>query len=281
MSSLLAGHLSDLDYAGFSPRTIEDRRRLLDSLDRDRDHFPYGIDHASADEIKAFLARSGWAPWTRWTYREHVINFYRWEVRAGRLDWDPTADLPRMRRPNQRRRPVTDEQLRLALERSDPWWQLIILLAAYDGLRAREATRLRREDVTADELTVRGKGGRVDVLPTHPLVWQRVEAMPPGLLLPRADGREMRDVPQRARDHFDAIDLPDVHLHRMRHWFGTMLMRAGVDIETIRILMRHEHLSSTAIYLHEIDGQRSKAIRTLPALHNTEPQTAGPQQDAA
>lgn len=280
MSVLLSAHLRDLKTAGYSPRSIEDRRRLLDSLDRDRDHFPEGIDRASTDELAEWLDHDDWAPWTRWTYREHLVNFYRWEVSAGRLDWSPAEDLPRMRRPNQRRRPVTDDQLRQALERSDPWWRLAITLCAYEGLRAREAARLRREDVTADDLTVRGKGGRVDTLPTHPQVWRLVEPLPDGLLLPGRDGREVAKIPQRARHHFDRIGLPDVHLHKLRHWFATMLMRAGVDIETIRLLMRHEHLSSTAIYLHEVNGQRSNAIRTLPVLHGLD-ENASSQQNAA
>ena len=38
--------------------------------------------------------------------------------------------------------------------------------------------------------------------------------------------------------------------HRLRHTFATHLVRAGVNIVTIRDLLGHRQISSTQIYLH-------------------------------
>jgi integrase len=70
----------------------------------------------------------------------------------------------------------------------------------------------------------------------------------------------------RARRHFNRIGLPKVHLHRFRHYFGTTLVRAGVDLRTVQELMRHRNLASTQGYTLITSGQRRAAVNALPVL---------------
>lgn len=51
--------------------------------------------------------------------------------------------------------------------------------------------------------------------------------------------------------------------HCLRHWFGTALVRAGVDLRTVQTLMRHQNLSSTAVYTAIADERRAKGIQLL------------------
>lgn len=274
MSTLLAAHLRHIRAEGLSPRTVAERERLLTQVDRE---LPCGIDRATTDELATWLSRDGWAAWTRVTFDRHLRAFYRWATggRVPYLDWDPMTELRRPRHPDADPHPATDEQIALALERSSAWWQRCITLCAYAGLRASEAAGLRREDVAESGLRICGKGGKTKVLPVHPQIWLRVGPEPPGPLLPGYDGQPVRSLPVLARRHFDRIGLPGLHLHMCRHWFATMLLRGGADIETVRQLMRHASIINTSAYLYITDGQRRNAIATLPVLH------AGPQQDAA
>jgi len=51
--------------------------------------------------------------------------------------------------------------------------------------------------------------------------------------------------------------------HCLRHWFGTALLEAGVDLRTVQELMRHQSLTSTEIYTRVTDARRAAGIDRL------------------
>lgn len=53
--------------------------------------------------------------------------------------------------------------------------------------------------------------------------------------------------------------------HLLRHSFGTGLSHERVDLDVIRDLMGHAHLSSTSVYLHSDDERRRSAIERAQA----------------
>lgn len=271
---LIDEYLAHMRAGGYAARTITDRGELLARMN---DQLPQGLYEATTSELTQWLADPTWSQWTRCTYFGHVNGFFRWATTGDDppLDWDPSADLHRPRNPNRVPHPVTEEELNAALSRSDRRWRLVVLLAAFAGLRAGEISRLRREDVTTERIrVVRGKGGRDAALPTHPAIWALVARMPSGLLVRTRTGREFTgdQLSVMARHHFDSINMPEVHLHRFRHYFATMLLRkkdnggAGADIREVQALMRHSSLATTAGYLQVTDEQLVRAIGNLPDL---------------
>lgn len=269
MSDLVEAHLDHLRALGRSPRTITERGTVLRRLHA---QLPLGIAWAASQEIEAWFAAlvvAGASAWTLATYAMHVRGFYRWA--DGRmLVGDPVADLPRPRCPHSVPDPVTDEELRLSLVRSDDWWQRCIRFATLAGLRASELARLRVEDVRADRILIRrAKGGDPQTVPTHSQLAAIAGAMPPGPLLPRRlDGDHVsgRGLSVAARKHFDSIGLRAVHLHRFRHRFGTDLLRQGVDVRVVQELLRHRSIRSTQGYTLVVDAQREAGVRRLPDL---------------
>jgi integrase len=67
------------------------------------------------------------------------------------------------------------------------------------------------------------------------------------------------------RELFKAAGVEREHgtLHRLRHSFGTRLLHAGVDIETVRDLMGHADISTTGRYLSTTDPRKRAAVAAL------------------
>ncbi len=68
------------------------------------------------------------------------------------------------------------------------------------------------------------------------------------------------------RYHREQAGVPAGHPHALRHSFGTALAEAGVDLSVIQALMGHDHVDSSAAYIHlaptflreEFDAARSR-----------------------
>ncbi len=52
------------------------------------------------------------------------------------------------------------------------------------------------------------------------------------------------------RYHREQSGVPAGHPHALRHSFGTALAEAGVDLSVIQALMGHDHVDSSAAYIH-------------------------------
>lgn len=58
---------------------------------------------------------------------------------------------------------------------------------------------------------------------------------------------------------------PEMSLHKMRHTFATLLVEAGVDLNTIGALLGHTNKRATEIYAQVTDTRQRVAIRMIKA----------------
>lgn len=272
MDDLIGEYAEYLRDDGKSPKTIDCRIRFLREADRE---LPRGLWQASERELRTMFAEHGWTGWTPATYQGHIRGFFRWATDGddSPLTYDPTTRIRRARTPDPKPKPVTDEELRLALERSDGEWPLAITLAAYGGLRNIEILALRRDDVTEASIHIRhGKGNKEATIPCHGAIWRMVQDRPSGVLVRWPPSLTSSWMSSMARKHFDKIGLPGVHMHRFRHWYGTTIVRemqrrGNVDPFALKEAMRHARLDTALNYVHIADEQRRLAISTLPILN--------------
>lgn len=139
-------------------------------------------------------------------------------------------------------------------------------LMLFSGLRSAEALSLDIDDVDIPRGWVRvvGKGDKERRVPLDPDVAGVVQAY---LLAerPETDERALFVVakgPNRGRPlspgglrtifryHRDKAGVPAGHPHALRHSFGTALAEAGVDLAVLQALMGHDHIDSSAAYIH-------------------------------
>ncbi|HXI18752.1 MAG TPA: hypothetical protein VNM48_20495, partial [Chloroflexota bacterium] len=176
---LSSQHLADwalwMQAAGMSLRTIHSRLRLVDQLS---EHTGTQAGTLSWQPVAAFLGR-GISAGTRSTYYADLRAYYRWLVIMDHRADDPTAKLHRPRAPRRIPRPITTEQLQTLLTSISRSRTLaMVLLAAYQGLRAHEIAGMRGEMIRGGVLRVIGKGAVDADLPLHPAIEDQARRHP-------------------------------------------------------------------------------------------------------
>lgn len=204
-------------------------------------------------------------------------SWFRWLRQSGHRDDDPLADLKAPRVPRRHPRPIATTHLEHLLSiRMKRRTRMMILLAAYEGLRVHEIAKMRPEhvDEAAGALFVVGKGGVERDLPLHEAVLDALVYMPrrgwwfpaykPNELFPRGGGHILpRSVSTVISDTMARAGVPG-SAHSLRHWFATALLTEGADTRTVQELLGHASLATTQIYTEVADTRRAEAVHRLP-----------------
>ena len=150
----------------------------------------------------------------------------------------------------------------------------VILLILRLGLRANEVATLRLDDMDwrAGQLTIHGKGNRVDQLPLPVDVGEAIAAY---LCRGRPRSATAREVFLRVQPPLVGLTrvgvsslvaaaarragLGVVRPRRLRHTAATDMLRAGASLPEIGQVLRHRSLGTTAIYAR-VDVERLRAI---------------------
>ena len=282
--SVLESHIKSLK-ATKSERTVQARRYILQQLHR---RLPFGLLYGSEEQIEAWLAdlrESGRSLWTLAIYSRHAFAFYRWACARGFLDGDPTARIQVPRTPRLIPNPVTQEEFMHMLRHLPPPLDTAAVLAGFEGMRVSEIAACERQHVTPDLVTIPcGKGGQPGTVPTHPFVLEWIRNRPPALascsrcssersgsspcrrLIVNRNGKHVSGhwISMTARYHLDKLGLPDVHMHRLRHRYGTLIQQIGGDLRVTQECLRHNSIQSTQGYTLVTNSRRTAAVASLP-----------------
>ncbi len=135
------------------------------------------------------------------------------------------------------------------------------------GMRLREIEGLNIGDIdfSAQTLRVKGKGGKIRILPIGDIAFEKLNdylkrrrkngekfSMNTPLFLnkngDRLTGRSIaRIIKKRARE---AGFFKNIHPHIFRHSFATHLLNGGADLRVVQELLGHSSLSTTQVYTH-------------------------------
>lgn len=268
---------SDWQYAqGMSENTVSARVRRIEL-------FAAMIGdpvNATTDDVVAYMASlpRSLVRSTRATYYSHIRAWFSWLVLNERRVDDPTVRVPAPRSPKREPRPVTEHQLVLIL--GTPMHRrtrMMVLLAAFQGLRVHEIAKFRGEDIdyTAQQIRVVGKGGTDKVLPLHPLIAEfAVEFPARGFWFPskvdKAGHIRSRSVSDIVGDVLRRAGVPRGSAHRLRHTYATMLVKNGENLRVVQELLRHASLQTTQIYTGVTFDQQRDAIRRLGMPDDTD-----------
>lgn len=235
------------------------------------------VTRADVDRWVSGLVAKRLAPKTIKNVRGHLNAVFTHALREGWCDRNPVTGSVC---PQQQRstgimflEPGQIEALVAAVP-DDPWGEVerdLYPVAAFTGLRQGELLELRGRDVDLAAGIVRAerkvlggkvsqtKGRSVRSVPLAPQVLQvlasrmlRHDTGPDDLIFASPLGGHFSRY--TLGDRFDAAiaaaGVPRITFHGLRHSFGTLAARAGVDVNTLRAWYGHTEVATTMIYLH-------------------------------
>ena len=279
--------LRDLEVRGGSGATrrsySSDLQQLLEWL-AERDLTVADLDRKRVRAFSADLGRRGYAPATLARKLSTLRGLTRHLTEAGVLAADPAHSLPGPRR--RRRLPrvlsVADvDTLVAATDGTDPFSlrdRLILELLYGCGLRSMELVALRLGDVQAAQaqLVVRGKGGKMRIVPlgdeaaaalrryvergrgelerglAGAVAAQVASTRREAPLLLSRSGRSLltSDVRRLVVKYSRLAGIDPASPHMLRHAYATHMLERGADLRAIQELLGHASVSTTQVYTH-------------------------------
>jgi integrase/recombinase XerD len=272
---------------GLARLTLEAYRRDLALLDRwlAQEQGVEGLAQARGEHLDAFLGAGPGQ--TRGGRRLHVNSsnrrlsvirrFYRWALREGIVQQDPTLKLLPAKRPPRLPKTLSEAQVDALLAAPDTEQALglrdraMLELMYASGLRVSELVQLKTLDLSLNDgvLRVLGKGSKERLVPFGEEAARWLERY---LALSRpelAAGRQSEALfvtahgatPHTAMSRvmfwklvkryalLAGITAP-LSPHTLRHAFATHLLNHGADLRAVQLLLGHADISTTTIYTH-------------------------------
>ena len=217
-------------------------------------------------DLVAFLANPEWSAETRKSARSVIRSFYSWAHRRGLIDHNPAMYLRSVRVPSGRPRPVPEIAVKDAMCASEGEAHLMVLLAAYAGLRVSEIAGLRTDALTPQGLRVLGKGGKERLVPVHPAVLgplvehMKASTSPWVFPSPVTDSHVGYDyVYKRIKAALGGAYTP----HQLRHRFATQAYRGTKDLRAVQELLGHSSPNTTVRYTLIEDDALAAAVASV------------------
>jgi integrase/recombinase XerD len=271
MTPLRQRFIDDLRLRNYSPRTIE---AYVAGVARFAKHFNRSPEQLGPEELRAFQVHlvESHVSWSQFNQIVCALRFC-YAITLGRPEQVPF--IPFGKRPKTLPSVLSPQEVATLLQAAEPRRDRVLLQLAYGcGLRLNELLHLQVSDIDSSRMVLHvrlGKGQKDRLVPLSAKLlqelrdyWRRLR--PATWLFPGArpgqplsDGgvqRLFRRVKARA-----ALSKR-CSMHTLRHSYATHLLEAGVDLLTLKALLGHRSLQTTARYLH-ISTQRLQLVPSL------------------
>jgi integrase/recombinase XerD len=274
MTPLRKRFIDDLRLRNYSPRTIE---IYIDGVCRLARYFKRSPDQLDAEEIRRFQLHliEQKASWCVFNQTVCALRFL-YTVTLGQPDM--IGRIPFAKKPKKLPVVLSPEEVVQFLDTAKRVRDRTLLDVCYTcGLRVSELVSLQVSDIDRRRMVirVRGKGQKERLVPISPRLLQVLRAYwlryrPKTWLFPGADSdkRLTENAVRRLCDQGAerARLRKRITPHTLRHSFATHLLEAGVDLLTVQALLGHNHLRTTAIYLHVSLRHLQKVPQLLEGL---------------
>ena len=281
MTRLRQRMLDDLRRRNYSPDTI---RGYIRTVQQFAEYFGRSPEQMGAEELRRYqlhlLHERKLALGTVENNISALRFLYRKTLKRRDLAFD---DLPFPKQPRTLPTVLSQEEVTRLIEAAPNRMHRMLLMLLYaTGMRRTEASLLKVSDIDSQRMVIhiqRGKGLRDRDVPLTPRLLEALRdywrwKKPRVYLFPSRVGDRNVERPISGKTVWSACraaairaDIPKkLHPHTLRHCFATHLLEGGADLRTIQLLMGHERLEDTTIYLHLSQRHLHAAINPLDQL---------------
>jgi site-specific recombinase XerD len=280
---------------GMSPSTVhsyrEDLKKFIEFLESHWGRYllPGDVTQEMILAFLDFLANTGYqkknGPAARARRLVAIRSFFRYLLRHGLVARDPAADIRAPKVTNTEPYYLQEDEYRALLKgathHQDPFIVLRdqALVATFLGTGARVSELIQTDkrdiDIHAKRIRLHRKGGYIQTLPLsddvisylQPYLKERRHRAHCRAAFVSIRGLRLTQqaISSTVRRCAVAARLPKTRItpHCLRHTFATSLLAHGENLQTIRVLMNHKSLSTTARYLHTQDEQLTTAVNGI------------------
>jgi integrase/recombinase XerD len=281
MTRLRQRMLDDLRRRNYSPDTIRGHIRAVQQF---AEYFGRSPEHLGAEELRRYqlylLHEKKLALGTVENCISALRFLYKKTLKRRDLAFD---DLPFPKQPHKLPTVLSQDEVTQLIEAPRNQMHRTILMLLYGtGMRRTEASRLKVSDIDSQRMVIHihsGKGLRDRDVPLTPRLLQVLRdywrwKKPRVYLFPSKMSDPSVEQPISDKTVWNLCRAAATRAgiqkklgpHTLRHCFATHLLEAGTDLRTIQLLMGHERLEDTTIYLHLSQRHLHAAINPLDQL---------------
>jgi integrase/recombinase XerD len=222
---------------------------------------------------------------------QHLAALRFFYIKTLRRSWS-LADTPYPKKTRHLPTILSREEVAQLIHAARPYERILLMTLYATGVRRSELTHLKISDIDSQRMVVHIRGGKgrkdrdvmlspklLTALRTH---WRFYHRKSSTWLFP-SNYRKDRPIDtktvwyacQKAAQRAGLQKC--VHPHTLRHCFATHLYEAGTDLRAIQILLGHEDLKDTLIYVHLAIQRLNATVSPLDSLaQNDKPRNAPP-----
>jgi len=160
-------------------------------------------------------------------------------------------------------------KLRTLIDNCDPQIKPIVILALHTGMRKGEIFPLKWEDIDWNNKVIwlgKTKSGKTAYIPMDNTVIEELKTIASHKKNPyifaKGNGH-YKESRKRFAKALQGSGIKDCSFHTLRHTFASHLVMAGVDLATVRELMRHRTYQMTLRYSHLAPAHKRKAMQVF------------------
>lgn len=268
--------------SGRSERTIE---VYMDTIKMFMGRIEKNLDEVTADDIRYYLAvrqrRDGISKVTANNERRNLSAFYNFLYREELIRTNPITRVERIKTERKKKKAFSDEEIEKIRDGcKNDYDRCIVEILLSTGCRVGELILMQLPEFDGDKIIVHGKGAKDRTVYLNAKAkmaikkWVDNERRNTGsYLFPGVGGRKQTSgqphdytghlnisgVEIRVRAIGRLSGVTNCHPHRFRRTCATMALRRGMSLEQVSMMLGHESLATTQIYLDLSEDELQQA----------------------